>query len=834
MDYPANFPEPLVASFGITAESGLSRVYMESGDYKQRRRNNFTLPERFSLQFAIPYELFNEWQTWVNANAYESFNINVVSSASALGDICATRALRFISDLDVSIGGGNFVYVSVAAETMASVFDFYSSRFWVIAEMPEPVEPPPPEGWQFSEMALTAAYRQSNVSHILFKNNVWLAIVRSPSTPNFIRSSDGVNWSDVTPPGVNSGTTQPYPTYLCGSTGGVWVAVYPDGYASRSIDNGVTWAALPRWLNTTATATTFPGNSLATDSNGNWVVGFNNGQAAHSGDDGATWTPLTPGLNSGSASPWWRCFAANSNGVFIACGTTGYCARSVDGGVTWAAAPRALNCGSFNQIGYGVEAFGNNFVAVFTGGYASRSTDQGATWGALVRGLNSGFTTTDFNNLGVDNTGVFVAIGGGGIGARSIDGGATWSGLPLKFNNSHTNNSPSPCDGYSVGADNAGNWMTGFSSGHVSVSSDDGATWERGPLGLSQYPTTADATAMHAGVDNAIVAYSTSLAITRDGGETWITLLSGLNSGNTGAFFYAFANNGARWVVVGNTWCAQSDDDGWTWFSLPRGIGNGTTASLRSIGVNKNTGVWVCGGDSGRGSRSIDNGVTWASLTTNGFNSGGVFAALGVAAGASNVWVVVLDQGYASRSIDDGATWTALPRGLGADTISAGLLCIDTDGNGVFIAGGSDGDLRRSIDNGATWTAIPFEDLNTGFGPGSRQCLTIKCNGSGTWRAGFQSGYASVSVDNGVTWQGEDQGLNSGTVGNDLDSLAVSADGQTWYGAFDGGYGARLIESDPIPPGPDVDENWIIAGTPDNVALNFIIGGRPSRPAILI
>ena len=109
--------------------------------------------------------------------------------------------------------------------------------------------------------------------------------------------------------------------------------------------------------------------------------------------------------------------------------------------------------------------------------------------------------------------------------------------------------------------------------------------------------------------------------------------------------------------------------------------------SIRSVATD-GEGVWVAGGASGTMTRSIDNGVTWASVTS-GFGTAFITS---VATDGEGVWVAGGTSGIMARSTDNGVTWEAVTSGFG-DT---GIRSIATDGAGVWVAVGDSGTMTRS------------------------------------------------------------------------------------------------------------------------------------------
>lgn len=99
MDYPKEFPEPTINGYGIAVNMGIVRTEMENGYAKQRKRL-LNMPQSFNMVFAIPLDMLNKWQVWVNDNAYEDFNINLTSFETTTG-FCSTHVVKFISDLNI-------------------------------------------------------------------------------------------------------------------------------------------------------------------------------------------------------------------------------------------------------------------------------------------------------------------------------------------------------------------------------------------------------------------------------------------------------------------------------------------------------------------------------------------------------------------------------------------------------------------------------------------------------------------------------------------------------------------------------------------------------------
>lgn len=137
VDYPSHFPTPLIAGYQDVLTSGLKRTSMEAGNWKHRRAR-WTLPETFTLTFAVPYGIYKEWHQWIAANAWEWFNLPLLNTLSTANERCYAREVRFATDLQTSMGGGDFVLVAVIAEALGvGINDLNNDRGWVIAGRPD-------------------------------------------------------------------------------------------------------------------------------------------------------------------------------------------------------------------------------------------------------------------------------------------------------------------------------------------------------------------------------------------------------------------------------------------------------------------------------------------------------------------------------------------------------------------------------------------------------------------------------------------------------------------------------------------------------------------------
>ena len=232
---------------------------------------------------------------------------------------------------------------------------------------------------------------------------------------------------------------------------------------------------------------------------------------------------------------------------------------------------------------------------------------------------------------------------------------------------------------------------------------------------------------------------------TAEGLAQWQDSLAELNDSSVGASWSAYqdvlgaavildiAYGNNVWVAGGNSGrVTRSADDGVAWDAYQDVLGSNQILDIAYGG-----GVWHACGTSGRITRSVNDGVTWEAYQT--INTG--ITLIDIAYG-NNVWHAASESGgLISRSTNNGVTWETPQTILGASNIT------DVEYNsGVWIAGGTSGRITRSTDNGVTWEAY-----QTILG-GTVQISDIEY-GNGVWVASGASGRITRSTDNGVTWE---------------------------------------------------------------------------------
>jgi hypothetical protein len=114
--YPTTFPAPRCAPHAWKIDMGVLRTPMEGGNTRQRRLYD-VMPHAYTLEFTLRLTELFAWQAWVNANAYDYFDLPLVSWLSSQAGVRAmpTEA-RFTSDLEVEFSPPDNVVVRVGAE----------------------------------------------------------------------------------------------------------------------------------------------------------------------------------------------------------------------------------------------------------------------------------------------------------------------------------------------------------------------------------------------------------------------------------------------------------------------------------------------------------------------------------------------------------------------------------------------------------------------------------------------------------------------------------------------------------------------------------------------
>lgn len=113
--YPHAFPCPRIDPYGWEVDMGLIRTKMDGGYSRQRRTTN-VMPHDFALEFMVPLIQLRDWQYWVDAYAYEYFNLPLISWMSSPTSGPTLHSARFTSNLEITLEDKKIVRVRVRCE----------------------------------------------------------------------------------------------------------------------------------------------------------------------------------------------------------------------------------------------------------------------------------------------------------------------------------------------------------------------------------------------------------------------------------------------------------------------------------------------------------------------------------------------------------------------------------------------------------------------------------------------------------------------------------------------------------------------------------------------
>jgi photosystem II stability/assembly factor-like uncharacterized protein len=219
-------------------------------------------------------------------------------------------------------------------------------------------------------------------------------------------------------------------------------------------------------------------------------------------DDGVFCSPDTGNIWAGRGLTGDNVTSLVSNGskLFSGTNTAGVCVSS-DSGAHWTSANIAYTYPS-------VACLATHDSTVFVGSYYDgvfRSKDEGTTWAHTSVGLTNPYIFT----LAVNNAGVFA--GSGGTIYLSTNNGGSW--VPV-------NNGPQNI--YRLATCNA-NVLAGTYDGKISISSDNGASWQ------------------------------TAVSVPDDGIECYATVDSLVFAGTALGKVYLSTDSGNHWKIIGSS-----------------------------------------------------------------------------------------------------------------------------------------------------------------------------------------------------------------------------------------------------------------------------------------
>jgi len=122
--YPSDFPCVQIAGYRADVAMGAART--EIPMHQVQRRIFRTMPHSVSLSFVMTVTQWGAWETWVKANGYDWFQLDLPSLYSGqLGKRLSPHVIRFTSGLSVRNITESSAQISVNAEFSPSMITQY-------------------------------------------------------------------------------------------------------------------------------------------------------------------------------------------------------------------------------------------------------------------------------------------------------------------------------------------------------------------------------------------------------------------------------------------------------------------------------------------------------------------------------------------------------------------------------------------------------------------------------------------------------------------------------------------------------------------------------------
>ena len=118
-DYPANLPLYDKQGYAGVIDEGVLRTSFQVTSPNQVRLHN-SPREDITMTWHMDNDTFKTWIAWIEANAYDWFNMPVISSRQPT-DITSTQLVRFTSEVTTAKRGDNWMSATVSIELQPRV-----------------------------------------------------------------------------------------------------------------------------------------------------------------------------------------------------------------------------------------------------------------------------------------------------------------------------------------------------------------------------------------------------------------------------------------------------------------------------------------------------------------------------------------------------------------------------------------------------------------------------------------------------------------------------------------------------------------------------------------
>jgi photosystem II stability/assembly factor-like uncharacterized protein len=512
----------------------------------------------------------------------------------------------------------------------------------------------------------------------------------------------------------------------------------------RSTDAGETWKVLG-----TERLAAAPISALALEPNSSdtMYMGAREQGILKSVNGGLSWSFVNRGLTSYDV---WALSVASGHPAVILAGTAG-----VGGAGVYRSDDAAANWLPTNLMGSRTEALSTHPNGIFLAGTdygLYRSRDRGQSWQVVSEGMSR----VHILSLAVDESSETTFAGTKQLGIfRSVDGGISWSNVGL-----------GGLDVQALAVNQADAVVVyagtfGRGGGGLQRSMNRGVTWAEIGAALGGQQVASIAVEPRS-LEVVLVGTTAGIFRTGDGGRTWSRGEVDLSYSQVSAIAIPDGSADTLFAAtVGGIF--RTTDGGRNWMAANDGLDFTHVRSLVIDPLNPSTlyaGVFTRGVE-GAVYRSTDSGTTWESKS-QGIQDDDVRALAVSSSSAGTVYAGTFGGGV-YKTIDGGVTWASLPQVGNLKVLDIALVpedrdlvYVSTDGEGVF----------RSRDGGRSWNAISvglvFRSVpDIALVPGTPLTLYVAARGGGVYR----------STDEGESWTSVSDGL----AGVDVVALAVDS-----------------------------------------------------------